>query len=50
MRNERLAILAAHGLIGRDAETALDAYESTPVGEPYGADAIRVHSVLRAAL
>ena len=34
------------GLLECDAITALVAYRNTPPGQPYGADAIRVASVL----
>lgn len=45
-----VTILMDRGMPQRDAETALDAYRSTPPGEPYNSDAIRVDSILRAAL
>jgi hypothetical protein len=35
-----------HGLERRDAETAVDAYIATPYGQPYGADAVRVATIL----
>lgn len=50
MQVNAVTILMDRGMPQRDAETALDAYRSTPPGEPYNSDAIRVDSILRAAL
>lgn len=43
-----LAIVAERGLVGGDAETAVDAYLATPPGAAHGADSIRVDVMLKA--
>lgn len=42
-----LHLCAERGLVGRDAETAVDAYLATPEGQPQGADGMRVASILQ---
>lgn len=46
MRDKQLALLMSRGMPARDAETALTAYELTPTGDPYSADAVRVAVIL----
>lgn len=46
MREYFVSLLMRCGLPRLDAETALAAYERTPMGEPYSADAVRVAAIL----
>ena len=43
-----LSIVSERGLVGLDAETAVDAYLATPSGAAHGADSIRVDAILKA--
>lgn len=45
-----LSIVAERGLVGGDAETAVDAYLATPPGAAHGADSIRVDAILKALI
>ena len=46
LREYILSLCAERGLLGADAETAVDAYLATPEGHPQGADGIRVAAIL----